>query len=184
MSKKKTKIIPLLAIITASVIILTIFLPTVSGVLGRNNNNKSLLPQENQPSEPLENLTKNPADYYTTSGGGNIEIGVLFKNPIMDNHDDLLFDIVLNTHSIDLSKYKALDSFLELRTENNVTITDGFIWEAEVEDTHHIRGVLKVKNSYNDEPIYTENTNYLNLVFRDIGGINEREHIYKDATLN
>ncbi|AOY77751.1 hypothetical protein [Clostridium formicaceticum] len=184
MSKKKTNILPILAVIIAGIVMLTIFLPAIFEIPGRNNNDTSLLSQEKQATETKENATKNVAKYYTSSIGGNIEIGVIFKNPLMDNNDDLVFDVVLNTHSVDLTKYKELSNFLELKTEDNMIIRDGFIWEADNEDSHHMSGVLKIKNSYDGKPIYTENTNYLNLIFKNIGDITEREHIYKDDTVN
>lgn len=168
MSKKKSNIIPFLAIFIAIGIILAIFLPTIVGGIRDSNINT-----------PQGNGIK----YYTSSTGGNVDIGVFFITPIMDNNDDLVFDVQLNTHSVDLSIYKQLTNFLELRTEGNVIIKDGFIWEVDKEESHHVRGTLKIKNNYNGSPIYSENTDYLSLVFKGIGGITEREHLYKEGTL-
>ncbi|SNS08969.1 hypothetical protein SAMN05446037_10042 [Anaerovirgula multivorans] len=184
MSKKKNKIFPVLAIIIAGGLILTLLFPTILEILDSNSNELSLLSQEKQTIETQESPTKNAAKYYTTSTGGNIEIGVFFKNPLIDNNDNLVFDIALNTHSVDLAQYKELNNFIELKTEDDVIIKDELIWKADKEDSHHMSGTLKIKNSYNGNPIYTENTEYLNLVFRNIGSINEREHIYKGNTLN
>lgn len=180
MKKKKTKILSALAMIVAVGFILNILFPTVIGILSNNDSKSSI--QEKQATATQESTVKNELTYYTRSTAGNIEIGVFFRNPLLENTDDLVFDIAFNTHSVDLSKYKDLSNFLELRIVEGIVIKDGIDWEVAQADNHHISGTLRIKNNYNGKPIYSENTKYLNLVFKNIG-INEREHIYEGNTL-
>lgn len=104
-------------------------------------------------------------------------------NPISKDQDTLEFIVILDTHSEDLSQYKELGKFVELKSDDGITITDGFVWEAESDEGHHVSGSLKIKNSYKEKPIFDNNTRYLKLIFKNIAGVKAVEHVYQGDTL-
>lgn len=108
-------------------------------------------------------------------------MGVIFENPLTGETKDLVFEVMLNTHSVDLGKYKELQKYVELQVDEKIIITDGFTWENEGEG-HHMSGLLRLKNEYNGEPILTNNTTQIKLILKNIE-IESREHIYKEDTL-
>lgn len=60
--------------------------------------------------------------------------------PEKSNTNQLVFELVLNTHSVDLSKYnisKASKIVFDCREESQE-----FIWKASSEDSHHMSGIL------------------------------------------
>lgn len=121
--------------------------------------------------------------YFTSSDGGNIEVGVVFKNPITKNNENLEFQVELNTHSVDLSEYKELNKFVSLEINDRTIIDKGFVWESDSEGGHHISGILKIKNTYNGKPILNNETKSVKLIFKNIGGVETRQHVYQSNTL-
>jgi hypothetical protein len=82
----------------------------------------------------------------------------------LNNPDDtLLFDIALNTHSVDLSM--DLASLSTLVTDNGLSIP-GALWDAPV-GGHHVSGVLSFLITESDNSLLTE-ANQLSLVVRDL----------------
>ena len=125
--------------------------------------------------ESSENITEK--SYMTSSEYGNIYLDVLFKNAYEKDKDTLDFEVMLDTHTEDLSEYYELDKFVELRVDGAI-INDGFEWERRG-GGHHVSGILGIKNSYQGKKIVDENTKELQLVFKNIGGTKERKHLYK-----
>lgn len=113
----------------------------------------------------------------TVSDDGYIRLDVMFDNSEAKDKEELEFEISLDTHTEDLSKYYELDKFIELRV-GEISIKDGFIWEI-YGGGHHVLGTLKIKNSYQGNQIWDENTQELKLIFKNIGDMKEREHLYK-----
>ncbi len=125
--------------------------------------------------ESKENSTKK--SYLTSSEYGNIYLDVLFKNADEKDKDTLEFEVMLDTHTEDLSEYYELDKFVKLSVDG-VVIKDGFEWKRRG-GGHHVSGILEIKNSYQGKKIVDENTKELQLVFKNIGGVKERKHLYK-----
>jgi hypothetical protein len=125
--------------------------------------------------ESAENITEK--SYLTSSEYGNIYLDVLFKNADEKDKDTLDFEVMLDTHTEDLSEYYELDKFVELRVDGAV-IKDGFEWKRRGVG-HHVSGILEIKNSYQGKKRVDENTKELQLVFKTIGGTKERKHLYK-----
>lgn len=151
------------------------------GAAGPKDESETLLQQDRSQTE-ADGESKEEK-YLTYSEGGNVNIGVIFMNPISKDLDTLEFMVMLDTHSEDLARYKELNKFVELRTDNGLVVTEGFVWEAESDEGHHVSGSLKIKNSYKGKPILDSNTGYLKLVFKNIASVKEREHVYQDDTL-
>lgn len=177
--RKRRRFLPVFAGGIVSAIILTIIFPIISAAYNKSEettqlqaSNGNALPQNN------DSLSR----YFTTNKAGSIDTGVIFMNPSSKETEILLFQVMLDTHSVSLSKYDKLDKFVELRVDG-VIIQDGFIWEKEEISDHHIIGNLKVKNLYKGKKVYDENTKTLDFVFKNIEGTKELHHIYKGKSL-
>lgn len=138
-----------------------------------------------QEEKMYEETTQNSifSKYITFSNEGNIDIIVDYLSPRNGDIDNLEFDISLGTHTGDLSSYKDISKYLELRTDKGIIINDGFEWELKNNDIHHINGVLTIKNNYNENEIINSGTEFFSLVFRDVGTSGERVHLYNDSKL-
>lgn len=146
------------------------------------DNNKQ---QQTKALIPLDQLDKtdNAAKYMTISRDEDIDVAVNYLNPVTGDKDTLIFDISVGTHSIDLAKYADIRKNVELRTDAGVTISDGFEWNLENNESHHIRGILKIKNDIEGKPIIDSDTKSFRLIFKNIGDAGTREHIYEGDKL-
>lgn len=144
-------------------------------------NQKALLQQKEEP--PVEQLSKTDgsdliAKYMTISQKGNIDIVVKYLNPELGAKDILAFEVSLGTHSIDLTEYKDIRKYVELRTDTGAAITEGFEWVLENAENHHIKGILKIKNIIEGKSVVGQDTKSFKLVFKNIPDASEREHLY------
>lgn len=143
--------------------------------------------EEESKEEPDSSEDLNPArketDYLTFSNKGNVDIGIIFMNPITGDNENLVFMVMLNTHSVDLSQYDKLTDFIELQTDTGMIAGKNFEWAESSTESHHVNGILKIKNSFEGTPIFTDDTKYLKLIFKDIGAEGEREHLYQGEKL-
>lgn len=107
----------------------------------------------------------------------NITLDVEFRNYQDENAEFLKFEIFMNTHSEDLSKYNNLGNFLEVKVDE-VFIKPEVIFEQRGSG-HHITNILKIKNEYEGKRILDKNTKEIKLIFKNIGGVEKRTHSYK-----
>lgn len=121
--------------------------------------------------------------YMTISQKGNIDIAVNYLNPVSGAKDTLAFEVLLGTHSINLTEYKDIRKYVELRTDTGVVVTEGFEWDVENAENHHISGILKIKNDIDGKPIIGQETKSFKLVFKNIPDASEREHLYEGEKL-
>lgn len=186
MAKNKTKrfLISLIILIVLAVVIkLFILNDSLDQEANIESKDNSSIIEENieKTDQDTKEEPQDTAKYYTVSSGGNVDVGVIFKNPLTGETKDLVFEVMLNTHSVDLGKYKELQKYVELQVDEKIIITEGFTWESEGEG-HHMSGLLRLKNEYNGEPILTNNTTQIKLILKNVE-IESREHIYKEDTL-
>lgn len=139
----------------------------------------------NEQEEKIYGETQNSifSKYITFSNEENIDIIVDYLSPRNGDIDNLVFNVSLGTHSIDLSSYQEISKYIELRTDKGIIINDGFEWELKNNDIHHINGVLTIKNNHNENKIINSETEFFSLVFRDVGTSGERVHLYNDDKL-
>ena len=121
--------------------------------------------------------------YMTISQKGNIDIIVNYLNPISGAKDTLEFEVSLGTHSIDLTGYKDIRKYVELRTDAGVVVNEGFEWDVANAENHHISGILKIKNDIRGKPVVGQDTKSFKLVFKNIPDASEREHLYEGEKL-
>lgn len=62
---------------------------------------------------------------------------------LRDSANMISFEVSLNTHSVDLSRYQ-LDRLARLIIDGQTPVAEGFQWVANLDDSHHRSGVLKL----------------------------------------
>ncbi len=145
-------------------------------------NEKVVLQQKEEAPAEQPNKTETidiTVQYMTISQKGNIDIAVNYLNPLIGSTDVLTFEVSLGTHSIDLTEYKDIRKFVELRTDTGVVVTEGFEWVVENAENHHINGILKIKNNMEEKPIIGQDTKSFKLIFKNIPDEGIREHLYE-----
>ncbi len=117
-----------------------------------------------EPTLPLEYLTR-------TSTGAGIDVRVVFLTPLLQpeaRQESLRFKVTLDTHSGDLMGYD-LTKLVTLRTAAGALVQEGFTWEPESESSHHRSGVLELANEQDGKLLFDQNTEYIELEFKEIG---------------
>lgn len=140
-------------------------------------------PKKEVPGDEQPEKANDPAKYMTISQEGNIDIGVNYLTPITGDTDTLTFEVILGTHSVDLTEFSDVRKYVEIRTDTGVLINDGFEWELQSGESHHISGLLKIKNEIEGNPIVGPDTKSFKLVFKNIPDKSEREHVYEGEKL-
>lgn len=139
----------------------------------KNSNQKaSQQAQENQVGSQLDDN-----DLIRTSEGGSVSVDVTFENPQTREKDPLVFEIAMNTHSVNLDTY-------DLPKQAILKTSDGRQFKDFTEETkgsgHHRTIYLKIKN----KGIITSKTKSLELVLKDIAGVPTREFKWEKQYLN
>ncbi len=125
----------------------------------------------------------NEFKYLTFSQYNNINITVNYLSPKNQEKDFLTFYIALDTHTVELTKYKDIGKYVELQTDAGVAIREGFEWNLESSEVHHISGTLKIKNNIEGKPIVDSDTKSFKLMFKNVGDAGVREHVYEGDKL-
>ncbi len=123
---------------------------------------------------------------WRTSGNldpGNVEIQVIFLNPIQKSDDEkLIFQITLNTLSINLAGYDITKKVV-FEDSSGRTVTDGFYWKPVHNDKDlHLIGILIVpiqakgeKNEFSSTPDTVE---WIKLTIKGVPQIEIREFLW------
>ncbi|EMT38809.1 hypothetical protein SAMN04244560_02462 [Thermoanaerobacter thermohydrosulfuricus] len=116
----------------------------------------------------------NPQDLLITNDEGDISIGISYMNPIQDDKDNLVFQVFLDNHQVDLSKLDLSGKVLFTNSEG--LKVDNVKWSIEGSG-HHVVAFIKIPKKINGKNLITPNTKYIQLELRDIGGVKSR--VYK-----
>jgi hypothetical protein len=109
---------------------------------------------------------------------GSVEMRVTYMNPLskMDTAE-LVFEVRMNTHSVDLDVYK-LDKLAILRDDTGNTYKP-LGWFNPGGGGHHRFGTLKFANRHKDgSDIITKDTKELTLIIKDIDNVKERRFLW------
>lgn len=184
--KKKNGYIRIIAIVITLVFVSALLVGIGSYLLGKVPNEKIVL----QPNEEItaEHSSKtassdNTLKYITVSQKGDIDISVKYLNPVIGSKDVLSFEVSLETHSIELTNYKDIRKYVEIRTDVGTVVSEGFEWDLKSSEIHHISGILKIKNIIDEKPIVGQDTKSFKLIFKNIPDGSEREHLYEGEKL-
>lgn len=92
--------------------------------------------------------------------------------PEDSSKDGLVFEIVMNTHSVDLTQYDLTKiSTLSFGSEGRAS--ENFTWEPSSTDSHHIKGFLKWSGSV------PKNSSLIQLELKDIDQVTSRIFAWK-----
>jgi len=155
-----------------------------------NDESQDLLTDERyvEDEKTEDDIDSNLADetykqqFIRTDSQGRVAVGVLFKNLLEDNDDNLIFEIMLNTHSVDLEQIDYA-KLVTLKNEDGVITTEGFEWKKTEGSGHHIFGYLKVPKQYNGKNIMKETTEFIELEINGLDDIESRKFIWEEDAL-
>jgi hypothetical protein len=137
-----------------------------------------------QQTAPATQLTTEAALTRTTTGAA-VMVAAAFVNPLLKSEEvagQLVFKIVLDTHSVDLMQYD-LTKLAVLRNSEGLIVDAGFLWEPEEESSHHRTGLLKIHATIAGKPVITQDTAYIELELVDVG-IPSRLYKWEGAVLS
>ena len=69
------------------------------------DNSKNEIQGQNDSNQDIEDIEK----YVRYDSQGNVDVGVMFKNLAQENKENLQFEVMLNTHSVDLEGISYAD---------------------------------------------------------------------------
>jgi len=180
-NKKGLGVTRIIAVVIAAIFGMTLLFGAVPAFFSSKAvaENTEGVPFENKevPEEQPDSISAK-SKYRTFSQYNNIDIFVNYLSPVNKEKDFLTFDIRIDTHSVDLTKYADITKYVVLRNDAGITILDGFEWTLKSSENHHINGILKVKNDIEGKPFIDSDTKSFSLVFKNVGDTGEREHVY------
>ncbi|MDK2919236.1 MAG: hypothetical protein PWQ37_1969 [Candidatus Petromonas sp.] len=140
---------------------------------------------EAEQMEKLEEKDSEEADleqFIRSDSQGFVDVGVLFKNLVEENKDYLIFEMMLNTHSVELDglDYAAMAN---LKNDKGLVVSEGFEWKKTEGSGHHIFGYLRVPKKYKGKYIVDDTTKFIELELKGLDSIDSRKFIWKENAL-
>lgn len=113
---------------------------------------------------------------------GNVDVAVVFNNLVEGNQDDLVFKLMVNTHSVALDDID-FGKLSTIKNSSGLMIEEGITWEMGGGGGHHIYGYLKVPKNYNGKDIIEESTKSVELEIKGLDGIDSRKFVWDEEDL-
>ena len=138
------------------------------------------IPGENKKQPNQLYLTEEMVEKFLRTSGtsepGNVEIQVIFLNPLQKlNNDYLIFQIALNSHYVNLLNYDITKNAV-IKDSSGRIITEGFTWEQINNNKgHHLMGVLMVPDLTSEISLTKNDLEWIKLVIKGIPKIENRE---------
>lgn len=153
----KSKII--ISLLFIAILVIGIIILNSRNSSNKNNNSIS----DNVPKDIItsNNLTK-------TNEEGAVSVAITFLNPVENNNDYWVFEMAINTHSVNLDQYD-FHKLTSLSIDDK-TFHDEFVFEKEGIG-HHITYNIKVPKIIDGNKIITKESKNLILYLKDIDGI-------------
>jgi len=124
---------------------------------------------------------KNPQDLLIMNSEGYITIGVRYLNPLEDDKDNLVFELFLDNHQVDLSTLNFNGKIL-FTTSEAIKVKNVKWW---IEDSgHHVTAFIKIPKNSNGKKLITSNTKYIQLELCNIGGAKSRIYRWNSKFFN
>ncbi|WP_432402473.1 hypothetical protein [Wukongibacter sp. M2B1] len=133
----------------------------------------------------MESSLKNKIDeqkFIRTNSQGRVDVGVLFTNLIEDSNDNLIFEIMLNTHSVDLDEIDYA-KLAKITNDSGLIVNEGFVWEKTEGRGHHIFGYLMVPKVYKGKSIIEDTTRIIELEIKELDDVESRKFIWEEEAL-
>ncbi|MHC4103323.1 MAG: hypothetical protein ACYSR9_00175 [Planctomycetota bacterium] len=106
--------------------------------------------------------------------GGAVTVEVTYMNPIQNvAAGKLVFEVEMNTHSVDLESY-TIEKISLLRNDKGAVI-QAQAWDKPEGGGHHRSGELVFSNTDDSgKPVVTSETKFIELVIKNLSGVKER----------
>ncbi len=141
------------------------------------------------PLEQVESRTKdentndvrksNSRNMIQTAIAGEVEINAMFMNPNQNDKEFWIFQLAMDTHSVDLDKINLLDSLMFV-DDNGIEILEGFEIKKEGEG-HHVSRYIKLKKHIDGKDTILKEFKEFTMVLMNIDGV-ERTELTWDMT--
>ncbi|MBS4537752.1 hypothetical protein GOQ27_04720 [Clostridium sp. D2Q-11] len=135
--------------------------------------------------EDESNLSQNEREkdtYIRYDSQGSIGAGILFLNLVEENKENLTFELMLNTHSVNLDDIDYAN-LVSLTTDKEIVISDGFRWEKTEGGGHHISGYLEIPRKYEGTNIIDDSTKFIEIEIRGLDNIESRKFRWEQDVL-
>ncbi|MBS4026017.1 MAG: hypothetical protein KGZ96_10140 [Clostridia bacterium] len=116
-----------------TMLLATILILAVLTVTGCSSSNK-----------PRISDTISTNDVLRTNNQKAITVKAYLLNPISEVGPELTFELIIDTHSVEISTYDILLN-VSIITESGISLTGkDFLWESTSKESHHLSGLLIV----------------------------------------
>lgn len=132
--------------------------------------------EQNHQINPSKEMVEKFLRTSGTSEPGNVEVQVVFLNPLQKlNNDYLIFQIALNSHYVNLSNYDITKNAV-IKDSSGRIIVEGFTWkQIHNNKGHHLMGVLMVPDLKSELSLTKDDLEWIKLVIKGIPNIEYRE---------
>ncbi|PAB58604.1 hypothetical protein [Anaeromicrobium sediminis] len=137
---------------------------------------------ENVDDESYEDEDKINEEFIRVDSQGSVDVAAYFHNLSEDNEEYLIFELMFNTHSVELDNIDFAD-LSNVKNNNGFTVDEGIIWEKENGSGHHISGYLKVPKKYKEKNMVDESTSSIELEIKGLDEIQSRKFIWDEEAL-
>lgn len=180
---KKITILIIVLIIAVSIFLL------LKNIDNNDENQDLLAADKYEDTEIVENEIENNSNaeidkqqFIRTDSQGRVDVGVLFKNVVEDNRDYLIFEMMLNTHSVDLEKIDY-EKLVKLQNDSGLIVNEGFTWKKTEGSGHHIFGYLRVPKQYKGKDIINDSTKFIELEIKGLDDIKSRKFTWEEDVM-
>ncbi len=178
MSKKTKRIIVI--VVLFAFVVSSLYVEAIISQQKKQSNTqtKTIYRQDSKQSTSSKN---NFPDPLIINSEGFITIGVRYLNPIKDDKDNLVFEVFLDNHQVDLSTLNFNGKVL-FSTSEGIKVNNAKWW---IEGSgHHVMAFIKIPKKINGKSLITPKTKYIQLELQNIGGVKSRIYRWDKKFLN
>lgn len=162
-----------LVIVCLSIVMLIILSACNSDQTDINTNN-DISETPSQGNNTVLQLGENSFDNsQKVNNNGNVSVSIKWLGFDENNKKLLMFEVELNTHSVDLSNV-SLDKMSVASNDAGVRVDSGMIWEEISDAGHHVSGYLKVPNEQNGRRLVDNSTKYIRIEIKGLAKVSSR----------
>lgn len=149
-----------------------IFKPSTDNVKTNSElNEQSQLEQTKESKKEL-----NYKDLERINSEGAVELVVTFLNPINDDDEKWIFNVEMNTHSVNLDQYD-LEKLITFKNDTGTVITDELTVKKDGAG-HHMGIKIYIPKIINEKPTIDENTNEITIEISEIDNVVSRLFVW------
>ncbi len=107
----------------------------------------------------------------------NIGITITSYENIFLEKEEIVFEVIFGTHSVDLDKYITLKDYLSIAVDDTAIPEENVRWVSEG-GGHHFSGLITIINQYEGGYYINNESNEVNVIIQGIETDRIREHLF------